>query len=133
MSTVKQQGGSIAPPPTLESPALAAGIPPIKTVAEPFTTASGPQVAPMQAAGRDPISTVGVPGGKMGNGDLVTALRILSVMRAAGGMRTHFLIDLDNTALNGRSCTTLDRSAGTRYLDGCITLDRSAGSRYLDG
>jgi hypothetical protein len=61
---------TIVPPCAVESPILAAGFPPIKTVDEPITMLSGGplQVAmsPTQAAGTPPIKTVGTPAGKIG-------------------------------------------------------------------
>jgi hypothetical protein len=61
---------TIDPPCAVESPILAAGIPPINTVVEPITMESGgpTQVAmsPTLAAGKPPIKTVGSPAGKIG-------------------------------------------------------------------
>jgi len=69
MNTVGQPR-VITPPWAVMSPARAAGIPPINTVAEPFTMLSGGPVhvaiSPTRAAGMPPISTVGQPGGNMG-------------------------------------------------------------------
>src|SRR5664279_4173256 len=60
----------IAPPCAVESPILAAGLPPINTLEEPIIMLSGGpaqvHISPRQAAGKPPISTVGVPGGKTG-------------------------------------------------------------------
>jgi hypothetical protein len=75
------------PPDALGSPTRAAGFPPIRTVVDPMTTASTPQVSPMVAAGTDPIITVGVPGGTSGVGaPLVAVLMIMSPILAAGGI-----------------------------------------------
>ena len=56
----------IDPPCAVESPNLAAGIPPINTVVEPTTTVSGGPVhvamSPTTSAGIPPISTVDIPG-----------------------------------------------------------------------
>jgi hypothetical protein len=60
----------ITPPCAVASPILAAGIPPIITVAEPFAiTSGGPvqvSISPTRAAGIPPMSTVGHPGGNTG-------------------------------------------------------------------
>ncbi len=57
---------AICPPWAVVSPILAAGFPPIITVAEPFTIESGgptqTQESPITAAGILPINTVGTPG-----------------------------------------------------------------------
>lgn len=89
---------TMTPPWAVESPMRAAGFPPIRTVAEPFTIESGGpvQVAmpPRFAAGRPPIKTVGAPGGRRGPPTCGTppGLTIgqvcISVTRAAGGMIT---------------------------------------------
>ena len=77
----------MAPPAAVRSVILAAGIPPISTVAEPFTMTSAPQVSPKRAAGKPPINTVGAPGGIMGVGTPnVAVLTIISVTRAAGNI-----------------------------------------------
>jgi hypothetical protein len=77
----------MAPPDAVISATLAAGIPPMRTVAEPFTITSAPHVSPTRAAGSPPIKTVGAPGGRMGVGTpTVAVLTILSVTRAAGSM-----------------------------------------------
>jgi hypothetical protein len=60
----------MVPPCAVLSPTLAAGIPPIFTVAEPAAMESGGPVhvhiSPTFAAGWPPIITVGVPGGRIG-------------------------------------------------------------------
>jgi hypothetical protein len=69
MITVKQPN-TMLPPCAVVSPILAAGLPPISTVADPFTIESGGPVqtsmSPTVAAGKPPMSTVTVPGGKTG-------------------------------------------------------------------
>ncbi len=64
------QPKTILPPCAVVSPIRAAGLPPIITVAEPFTMASGgpTQVAmsPTTAAGMFPIKTFGTPGPVIG-------------------------------------------------------------------
>lgn len=61
---------TIVPPCAVESPILAAGLPPINTVAEPIMMLSGgpvhTHISPTQAAGIPPINTVGAPGGNTG-------------------------------------------------------------------
>ena len=56
----------ILPPCAVESPILAAGLPPIRTEAEPFTMLSGGptqvHISPTTAAGLPPIRTVAAPG-----------------------------------------------------------------------
>ena len=56
----------MVPPWAVVSPILAAGLPPIITVADPMTMASGgpvqTQVSPTTAAGMLPMRTVGTPG-----------------------------------------------------------------------
>jgi hypothetical protein len=75
------------PPAAVKSITLAAGMPPIMTVVEPFTITSTPQVSPKRAAGSPPISTVGAPGGMIGVGTpIVAVLTIISVIRAAGNI-----------------------------------------------
>lgn len=76
----------------------AAGLPPIKTVAEPLTTESGgptqTQLSPTTAAGSPPINTVGQPGptigpptwGIGGVPGVCIGQVCRSVTRAAGGM-----------------------------------------------
>jgi hypothetical protein len=63
--TVKHPN-TIDPPCAVESPKRAAGIPPINTVADPFTIESGgptqTNMSPTRAAGNFPIKTVGSPG-----------------------------------------------------------------------
>jgi hypothetical protein len=58
------------PPCAVESPTLAAGLPPIITVADPIIILSGGpaqvHIFPTVAAGIPPIKTVGAPGGKIG-------------------------------------------------------------------
>src|SRR5262249_42010344 len=67
--------------------------PPMRTVADPMTMASAPQLSPMRAAGSPPISTVGAPGGMMGVGTpMVAVLTIMSVTRAAGGIASSSLL-----------------------------------------
>ncbi len=60
---------TMVPPCAVESPIRAAGLPPIITVADPFTMVSGGPVqvhiSPTQAAGMPPINTAGAPGGIM--------------------------------------------------------------------
>jgi hypothetical protein len=60
----------IDPPWAVKSPIRAAGLPPIKTVAEPLAIVSGGPVhiqeSPNTAAGCPPMSTVGTPGPIMG-------------------------------------------------------------------
>jgi hypothetical protein len=85
--TVGAPGGITTPPAAVESAILAAGIPPIITVAEPFMMASTPQLSPRRAAASPAINTVGAPGGIMGTGaPIVAALTIMSDTRAAGGI-----------------------------------------------
>jgi hypothetical protein len=88
----------IVPPWAVLSPMRAAGLPPINTVAEPFTTESGgptqTQLSPTTAAGRLPISTVGQPGpttgpptwGIGGVPGVCIGQLCRSVRRAAGGI-----------------------------------------------
>jgi hypothetical protein len=58
----------IVPPWAVMSPCLAAGVPPIITVADPIATVSGgpvhKSISPTLAAGIPPIITVGQPGGR---------------------------------------------------------------------
>src|SRR6185436_6203080 len=77
----------------------AAGLPPISTVDEPLAIVSGGpthvHMLPTVAAGRPPIRTVGTPGGRIGpptcgTGPVVIGHVCMSVMRAAGGIRTIF-------------------------------------------
>ena len=60
----------MVPPCAVESPSLAAGIPPINTVADPTITVSGGPVqvsmSPTLNAGIPAIRTVGAPGGNAG-------------------------------------------------------------------
>jgi hypothetical protein len=86
----------IAPPCAVVSPILAAGIPQIITVAEPFIILSGgpthTSISPTFAAGKDPISTVGAPGpiigpptcGIGGNPGVSIGQVCISVILAAG-------------------------------------------------
>src|SRR3954463_1915846 len=61
---------TIVPPCAVLSPILAAGLPPIKTVTDPFIIESGGpthvHILPKVAAGKPPIKTLGTPGGKIG-------------------------------------------------------------------
>jgi hypothetical protein len=61
---------AIEPPWAQVSPIRAAGLPPIITLLEPLTIASGGpthiQLSPIQAAGIPPINTVGAPGPMIG-------------------------------------------------------------------
>jgi hypothetical protein len=87
IKTVNAPGGITTPPPAVESVILAAGNPPIITVAEPLIMASAPQLSLKRAAANPAINTVGAPGGIIGTGEpLVALLTIISVMRAAGGI-----------------------------------------------
>jgi hypothetical protein len=87
IKTVVAPGGMTAPPAAVMSPILAAGIPPIITVADPFTIASTPHESPIRAAGSPPIKTVGQPGGRIGVGvPIVAVLTIISETRAAGNI-----------------------------------------------
>jgi hypothetical protein len=65
ISTVKSPN-TIVPPWAVESPSLAAGLPPINTVPEPLIIVSGGPVqvaiSPSTTAGNPPISTVETPG-----------------------------------------------------------------------
>lgn len=91
INTVGEPGGNIAPPPAVKSPTLAAGIPPISTVADPFTMASNPHESPILAAGNPTIKTVGHPGGIIGVGTpIVAVLTIISETRAAGTIPLFF-------------------------------------------
>jgi hypothetical protein len=77
----------MVPPEAVKSKILAAGIPPISTVADPFTIASNPHESPNLAAGSPAIKTVGAPGGIIGVGmPIVAVLTIISVTRAAGNI-----------------------------------------------
>jgi hypothetical protein len=87
MSTVTAPGGITTPPDAVGSAILAAGIPPIRTVADPMMMASTPHVSPSRAAGKPIISTVGAPGGMIGVGTpSVAVLTIKSVTLAAGSI-----------------------------------------------
>jgi hypothetical protein len=61
---------TMVPPWAVLSPILAAGMPPIMTVAEPIMIVSGGPVhtamSPTRAAGKPPIMTIGQPGGNIG-------------------------------------------------------------------
>src|SRR5687768_266467 len=115
ISTVSAPGGMMAPPAALRSATLAAGSPPINTVAEPLTMASTPHVSPNRAAGSPPIKTVGAPGGMMGVGTPdVAALTMKSVIRAAGSMLRPFpcsSVDLHHAALDHGRRASFDRRA----------------------
>lgn len=92
------QHPTIVPPWAQVSPILAAGLPPIITVADPLTIVSG---GPTQvhipvavAAGSPPIITVGTPGGRIGpptcgmggTAGVTIGQTCMSETRAAGGM-----------------------------------------------
>src|SRR5262249_1996910 len=114
INTVTSPGGMTMPPEALGSVIRAAGVPPIMTVAEPFTMASTPQLSPIRAAGSLPIRTVGAPGGMIGVGTpCVAVLVIRSVTRAAGGMLSPpgigESIDLHHATLDHRCGTALYR------------------------
>jgi hypothetical protein len=90
---------TMVPPWAVVSPILAAGLPPISTVAEPFTiTSGGPvhtSISPTAAAGIPPTSTVGVPGPvtgppTCGTGPLAKGQTCISVNLAAGGIMLLF-------------------------------------------
>jgi hypothetical protein len=85
---------TMTPPCTVLSPMRAAGLPPIKTVADPLMMVSGGpaqvQRSPTLAAGMPPIMTVGQHGGRMGpptcgTGPLNMGQVCMSVIREAGG------------------------------------------------
>ena len=87
---------TITPPCAVISPIRAAGLPPIKTVAEPFTmTSVGPvqmHISPTLAAGMPEIMTVGQQAGIMGpptwGTTPVTIGQVcISEIREAGGIR----------------------------------------------
>jgi hypothetical protein len=81
-------GGNIAPPEAVGSAILAAGSPPINTVADPLMMTSAPHESLNRAAGSPAISTVGAPGGMIGVGTPeVAGLLIISVTLAAGSIR----------------------------------------------
>jgi hypothetical protein len=87
IKTVGAPGPTTIPPEAVKSSILAAGIPPIITVADPFTITSTPHESPILAAGRPAINTVGAPGGIIGVGiPIVAVLTIISVILAAGSM-----------------------------------------------
>jgi hypothetical protein len=82
------------------SPILAAGIPPIKTVAEPITIESGGPIqvhkSPVRAAGKPPINTVAQPGGNTGpptcgTTPVTIGQTCISEIRAAGGIFFNFI------------------------------------------
>lgn len=86
---------TIVPPWAVESPILAAGIPPIITVAEPVTMLSGgpaqAAISPIRAAGIFPIKTVRHPGPVTGPptcgfGPSDAGHTCISVTLAAGGI-----------------------------------------------
>lgn len=92
-------------PEAVVSPMRAAGMPPMKTVAEPLAIMSGGgttqpgggvTISKARAAGKPPISTVVHPGGRMGNGGPTGGTdECKSVIRAAGGIRG-LVMDLIN-------------------------------------
>ena len=87
IKTVGAPGGSIAPPDAVRSAILAAGSPPIKTVADPLMMTSAPHESLIRAAGSPAINTVGAPGGMIGVGiPDVAGLLIISVTLAAGNI-----------------------------------------------
>jgi len=97
------QPNTILPPWAHVSPILAAGLFPIKTVAEPFTIESGGPTqtaeSPMTAAGRKEISTVGAPGPMTGpptwgTGPVVIGQTCKSVILAANGISSFFNLSL---------------------------------------
>src|SRR5262245_21120189 len=127
INTVSAPGGMTAPPEAVRSATLAAGNPPIMTVVEPLTMASGPQVSLKRAAGKPPINTVGAPGGRMGVGaPSVAGLTIISVTRAAGNMSQSpcccASVDLHDPALDHGGGAALNRRTGAGNLG-------TAGSR----
>lgn len=83
-------------PEAVVSPMRAAGMPPMKTVAEPLAIISGGgttqpgggvTMSNARAAGKPPISTVVHPGGRIGNGGPTGGTDVCkSVIRAAGGI-----------------------------------------------
>ena len=89
---------TMTPPWAVVSPFLAAGRPPINTVAEPLTMVSGGptqvQVSPSAEAGNPAMSTVGTPGAEIGpptwgigGKPWVTIGQVcISVILAAGGI-----------------------------------------------
>jgi hypothetical protein len=89
---------TMLPPWAVESPIRAAGLPPIKTVAEPLTMESGgptqTHISPITAAGIPPMMTVGTPGpstgpptwGIGGSPGVTMGHTWRSVSLAAGGM-----------------------------------------------
>src|SRR5688572_3356010 len=99
--TVKHPN-TIDPPWAHVSPILAAGLPPISTVADPITILSGGptqvHISPITAAGSFPINTVGTPGpvtgpptcGTGGNPGVTIGHTCISVSRAAGGILLYF-------------------------------------------
>ena len=116
MMTVKQPITTL-PPWLVVSPIRAAGLPPIITVAEPFTMVEGGpthvHVSPTTAAGILPINTVGTPGpitgpptwGTGGKPGVAIGQTCISVILAAGGMFSSSLywslVDHDDGAFNG--------------------------------
>jgi hypothetical protein len=95
----------IVPPWAVESPILAAGFPPISTVAEPAIILSGGPVqaiiSPTQAAGTPPIITVAAPGGNIGPPTCGTvAVTIgqtcISLILAAGAPIILFILTLNS-------------------------------------
>jgi hypothetical protein len=116
MITVKQPIATL-PPWFVLSPILAAGFPPIITVAEPFIMVDGGPThvheSPTTEAGIFPINTVGTPGpitgpptwGTGGTPGVAIGHACISVILAAGGMLmsslNQSLIDIDDCAFNG--------------------------------
>lgn len=88
----------MVPPWAQVSAILAAGLPPINTVADPFTILSGGptqvHISPITAAGIFPISTVGTPGPMMapptcgmgGSPGVTIGHTCMSLILAAGGI-----------------------------------------------
>ena len=120
------QNPTINPPCAVASPILAAGKPPINTVAEPtMITSGGPVQTHMsvrRAAGNPPINTVGAPGDMIGPPTCgttpVTIGQIcMSVSLAANPISfvlcLSYSIDLYQRAFYFRDTTTVDRGAST--------------------
>jgi hypothetical protein len=95
---------AMLPPWAVASPILAAGLPPIITVAEAFTMAAGGptqiQLSPITAAGSLPIKTLGTPGPTIGpppwgtgtgKAGVAIGQACRSVILAAGGMLPNLL------------------------------------------
>ena len=92
---------TMVPPWAVESPIRAAGLPPIKTVAEPLIMLSGgpvhTQLSPTTAAGKPPIKTVGAPGPMMGpptcgTTPVTIGQTCILLIVAAGGIFIMFLL-----------------------------------------